>query len=202
MTERYLAPTEAARVYDRIGRFQDVQGFYERRAVTELVRHGEFGGARAVVELGCGTGRLAERLLADHLPPDARYLGVDVSPDMTALARQRLAPWRARAEIRLSAGQARLDEPAGAFDRFVACDLLDLLSPTQIAELLAEARRLLGGEGLLCLVSLAPGVTVAARLVTTAWERVWRLRPQLVGGCRPIELLRYVGSGGRSIALR
>ena len=202
MAERYLTSAEAARVYDRIGRFQDVQGFYERRAVAELVRRGEFGSARAVVEFGCGTGRLAERLLADHLPADARYLGVDVSPRMAALARQRLAPWRARAEIRLSTGQAPLEEPDGAFDRFLACYLLDLLSPAQIAELLAQARRLVGGDGLLCLVSLAPGTNTVGHLVTAVWERVWRLRPQLVGGCRPIELLRHVGSGGWTVEER
>jgi hypothetical protein len=28
--------------------------------------------------------------------------------------------------------------------------------------------------------------------VTATWERVWWLRPAVVGGCRPVELLRYV----------
>ena len=199
MAERFLSPVEAARVYDRIGRLQDTQGFYERRAVEELLRRGAFERAAAVVEVGCGTGRLAERLLARRLPRDARYLGVDVSPRMVALSRQRLAPWRERAEVRLSTGSARIEAPEGTFDRFLACYLLDLLSPAQIAAVLGEARRLLSADGRLCLVSLARGASGAARLVTAGWERVWRVRPSLVGGCRPIELLRYVGAGGWTV---
>lgn len=199
MAERYLSPVEAARVYDRIGRFQDTQGFYERSAVEELLRRGAFERAAVVVEFGCGTGRLAERLLAHHLPRDAHYLGVDVSPRMVALSRQRLAPWRERAEVRLSTGSARIEVPEGTVDRFVACYLLDLLPPAQIAVVLGEARRLLGEDGRLCLVSLAPGASGAARLVTATWERVWRLRPGLVGGCRPVELLRFVGAEGWTV---
>lgn len=196
MPERYLAPAAAARVYDRIGRFQDTQGFYERRAVAELVRLGRFERAQGVAEFGYGTGSLAQHLLEQHLPASARFLGVDVSPRMATLARERLGPWRDRAEILLSDGTLPLAEPDGSFDRVVACYLLDLLSPQQIAELLDEAARLLTRSGLVCLVGLTHGVSGKAALVTKTWTSLWRLRPQLVGGCRPIELLRYV-SGDR-----
>ena len=59
----YLTTEQAAAVYDRIGRWQDTQAFYEYRAVEDLVRSGDFEQARSVVEVGCGTGALAERLL-------------------------------------------------------------------------------------------------------------------------------------------
>jgi hypothetical protein len=52
VAERHLSPAEAARVFDRIGRLQDSQGSYERRAVEELLRRGAFERAAAVVELG------------------------------------------------------------------------------------------------------------------------------------------------------
>jgi hypothetical protein len=39
-----------------------------------LIAHVGFGEAHAVFEFGCGTARFAEELLADHLPPDSRYV--------------------------------------------------------------------------------------------------------------------------------
>jgi len=47
--------------------------------------------------------------------------------------------------------------------------------------------------GLLALASLAPGRTAPARLVTAAWQAVWRLNPALLGGCRPLMLRRLLG---------
>ena len=38
------------------------------------------------MEFGCGTGRLAERLLRDHLPDAATYVAVDSSSTMVSLA--------------------------------------------------------------------------------------------------------------------
>src|SRR5664280_3233798 len=89
----YLTTEQAAAVYDRIGRWQDTQAFYESRAVEDLVRSGDFEQARSVVEVGCGTGALAEQLLSRQLPEDATYLGLDVSSHMVSLARDRVRPW-------------------------------------------------------------------------------------------------------------
>jgi SAM-dependent methyltransferase len=77
-------------------------------------------------ECGCGTGVFAERLLSRHLPPQARYLAVDSSATMVALARTRLARFG---------------------ERFVSNYVLDLLSLPDMAHLLAEAHRLLVADG-------------------------------------------------------
>ena len=53
--------------YDRFGGKQDWQRFYEDPALRDLICHGSFDEAHAVVEFGCGTGRLAEHLLRDYL---------------------------------------------------------------------------------------------------------------------------------------
>ena len=58
----------ARRFYDRIGRLQDTQRFYEYPAVRRLVELGSFEASRAVFELGCGSGRLAADLLGSVLP--------------------------------------------------------------------------------------------------------------------------------------
>jgi ubiquinone/menaquinone biosynthesis C-methylase UbiE len=195
MSAAHLSPEQAKRFYDRIGRWQDAQALYEDRAVSELIAFAQFGKAKSVFEFGCGTGKFALQLLADHLPTEARYLGIDLSPVMIGLTRERLRPYGARAAARLADGSMQLPAPAGGFDRFVANYVLDLLSPGDIRELLREAWRVLEPGGLLCLASLAAGATGFPSLVTRVWERVWRLSPRLVGGCRPIDVSRYLDPG-------
>ena len=69
-----LPPEAASRLYDRIGRLQDTQSPFERAALERLVTAGRFGTAKSVFELGCGTGTLAERIIAQPrlvLPTEA-----------------------------------------------------------------------------------------------------------------------------------
>ncbi len=183
----YLDAVQARRAYDRIGRFQDVQ-LYETRALDALVAAGRFAEARSVVEIGCGTGALARRLLLHELPGEARYLGVDLSPHMVEIARARLAQFEARAEVQLGDAASGLPLERGRADRVVAAYVLDLLSPERTQAVLAEAARVLAPGGLLCLCSLTCGRGLAGRALSAAWERLWRLRPGLVGGCRPTDV--------------
>jgi ubiquinone/menaquinone biosynthesis C-methylase UbiE len=188
VARRTLTREEARRVYDRIGAHQDSQAFYEDRAVGRAVQHAGFAEARRVFEFGFGTGRFAERLLSDELPQEARWRGVDVSPEMVRLARRRLARFGARAEVVQSDGSPPLDEPAGAYDRFVSNYVLDLLSEEDIRAVLEQAQRLLRPGGRLCLVSLTTGCSTASRAVVGIWSRIHGVSPKLVGGCRPLEL--------------
>jgi ubiquinone/menaquinone biosynthesis C-methylase UbiE len=183
-----LTPRQAKRFYDRLGRAQDLQAFYEDRAARQLIAAAAFPTAQAVFELGCGTGRLAENLLAHHLPSDARYLGADISDTMAGLSRPRLRRFGERAQILRADATMPLPAASGAFDRFVSVYVFDLLSPQAASTALAEARRLLRPGGLLCLASLAPGQTPTARLISQTWTSLWSRAPGLVGGCRPVSL--------------
>jgi ubiquinone/menaquinone biosynthesis C-methylase UbiE len=183
-----LTRAQARAFYDRFGSKQDGQAFYEDAAVQDLLAHAEFAQATAVFEFGCGTGRFAETLLTHRLPAAARYVGCDVSTTMVDLARERLTRFAARADIRLTDGAPRIEAPDVTFDRFVSNYVLDLLAPEDIADVLSEAHRTLTAAGRLCVVSLTHGTTRASRLVSWVWARVHRLRPQLVGGCRPLAL--------------
>jgi ubiquinone/menaquinone biosynthesis C-methylase UbiE len=194
MAGETLSREAARRFYDRFGARQDAQEFYERPAVDDLLAHMEFGAASAVVEFGCGTGRIATELLRRWLPADATYLGLDVSATMVGLARQRVAAFGTHAEIRQTDGSARIDAPDAAFDRFLSTYVLDLLSIDDIDAVLAEARRVLRPGGLIGLVGLTPGRGGLPKLVTRIWQGLHRLRPQLVGGCRPLELTKRLSA--------
>ncbi len=189
---RFLTTEQARAFYDRFGARQDRQGFYENTALGELIRHGDFEAAERVFEFGCGTGRFAAELLAGPLPEGCRYLGVDISTTMVSLAGARLQPWAGRAEAELWRGEA---PPGGeaAFDRFVSTYVLDLLAPAAVAETIAMARMMLVPQGKLCLVGLTEGKGLPARLVSSLWKAVHACHPVLVGGCRPVRLLQFLG---------
>lgn len=182
-----LTRDQAKRFYDRMGRGQDLQAFYEDRAINEMVPHASFETARSVFELGCGTGRLAEKLLDHHLPADATYVGVDISDTMADLSGTRLERFDGRAQVLLMDGSAPLPGSEGTFDRFVSTYVFDLLSPEDSAVMPEEARRLLGPDGRLCAVSLTEGATRTTRLVSSAWTAIWSRIPVAAGGCRPID---------------
>jgi AhpD family alkylhydroperoxidase len=185
---RMLTHEQARAFYNRMGAKQDWQAFYEAKATHDLIAHASFETAQAVFEFGCGTGALAERLLASYLPPEARYVAVDSSTAMVRLAQARLARFGSRVTVQQTDGSLQLEAASASYDRFVSTYVVDLLSPSDIAALLSEAHRLLMPEGRLCLVSLTHGTGGLSRLVTALWTRIHRFAPTLVGGCRPLEL--------------
>ena len=85
-------------------------------------------------------------------------------------------------------GSLQLEAESSSCDRFVSTYVADLLSTSDIAALFSEAHRLLVPGGRLCLVSLTTGTGLFSRLVMSAWARLHRLAPTLVGGCRPLQL--------------
>lgn len=183
-----LSRTETRRFYDRFGARQDRQAFYEDAALDVVIERGAFDTARAVVELGCGTGRFAERLLAERLDAEATYRGFDLSGTMVGLASSRLARFGGRAEVRRTDGSIELDLPAGGCDRFVANYVVEILPRPEREALIAEAHRLLEPGGRMMLVAITPGCTTVSRAVMGVWNAIHSLRPRAVGGCRAIVL--------------
>jgi trans-aconitate 2-methyltransferase len=71
-----------ARTYDRSSQPQQAW------ASDVLARLGGIAGDATILDIGCGTGRVTELLVA--LVPDGRVLAIDASEEMVALARERL----------------------------------------------------------------------------------------------------------------
>lgn len=190
-----LTPSAVKSFYDRFGARQDSQGFYEDAAVDDLLSHAAMQRSHHIVEFGCGTGRLAERLL--HAAPAARYTGCDVSTTMVGLAGKRLAGFGERATVLLQPeGSVSLPVPARSADRVLSTYVLDLLPEAQIEAFLTEARRVLEPGGRICLAGIAPGCTPMSRVVMSGWMMLWRAAPGAVGGCRPITVAAFVRAAG------
>ena len=180
-----LTLNQARSVYDRIGRVQDWQGFYEDATTDRLLAHAALAGDQTIFEFGCGTGRLAARLVAE-MPASVNYLGVDISPVMINLATSRLAAWAERAKAVLVDGSLPLPADDGFADRVLSTFVFDLLDADYAQAVLDDLRRILNPDGRLCLASLTHGDRLIERAVSRTWTGLWRVAPQLVGGCRPI----------------
>ncbi len=188
----YLTSCQAQRFYDRFGARQDGQGFYEDAALEDLLAHVEWADVERAFEYGCGTGRLAQKILLKYLLDDAHYCGCDLSQTMVDLARSRLAPFGARAKIWKSGAFANFAPGHPPYDLIASTYVLDLLPPEQIETTLAECARTLRPGGQLALVSLTNGTGTLSRLTSGLWGRIAQLRPSLVGGCHPVDLRRFL----------
>lgn len=187
-----LSPEQARRFYDRFGIKQDSQSFYENPALDKLIQSAEFEDAHTVVEFGCGTGRFALRLFDECLSDEAVYHGFDISTTMVDLAQRRLVPYNNRASVTLTSGSATVPLEDGSCDRFISNYVLDLLPPEQIRAVIGEAHRTLQNNGLLCVTSLTFGKSAVSRAVIAIWQAIHRAYPLAVGGCRPIEVGRFI----------
>lgn len=189
MKPRGLTQLQVIEFYDRLGRKQDKQNYYEDLALADLTRHAKFESATAIAEFGCGTGRFAEEMLRLN---NASYWGCDVSATMIELSRKRLSEFGERVTLLKSSGETVLPLQDESCDRFVSNYVLDILSADEIETVLCEAKRVLKPNGLLCL----SGLTFGKGLFSKAWTVFWNLRfdlnPKWVGGCRPVVLKEFL----------
>jgi tRNA (cmo5U34)-methyltransferase len=86
---------------------------YDRLEEETLAATG--AGAKSVLELGIGTGETARRVLDRHA--DARLIGIEASPGMISVARDRLPTDR----VTLLVGRLEDPLPKGNFDLVVSC---------------------------------------------------------------------------------
>lgn len=201
-----MAPTitqdDARRFYDKFGVKQDRQAFYEDGAIDLMIQQGRFSDAQVLFELGCGTGRLAVRLLEEHLPTNARFVATDLSSTMVSLARDRLRPFGPRCQVHLNEGGFDVSTYGGPFDRFVTTYVLDLLSPAEIQEVFARAHAGMVPGGLFCHAGLTEGLGPASKTTSAIWSLIHRFKPVLLGGCRPLILTALVPAGGWRVIQR
>jgi trans-aconitate methyltransferase len=129
---RQPAYSEHARSYDR--RTGAYQGY--RRTVVEAlpVRPGQ-----VVLDVGCGTG-LCHGLLKDKVGPQGGVVGIEESPEMAAVARERIEQegWRNVTVVQSPAEDAQIAVTA---DAAVFCAVHDILqSPDALRNVMTKLR--------------------------------------------------------------
>jgi phospholipid N-methyltransferase len=194
------APTSAAVVkfYDMFGAIlmNDLYHHtFEARAMFDMVDHCGFHGGQIVLEVGPGSGFLADQILARV--PDLFYVGVDSSKSLQRKATQRLKPYidGGTAEVHFANDSfAFLEEWDSPVDRYIFTYVLDLLPKTDIDRFARLLRSKLQSRrsSKICIVNLTYGYTPLSRMVTNSWQLLYRyLGGAAVGGCRPLQIADY-----------
>ena len=187
-----LSAQQIANFYDRFGKRQDQQAFYEDIAINYLLEESSLAEANKIIEFGCGTGRMAVRILYECTSTNTQYIGYDLSTVMVSLAKQRLSQFQDRAIIRQSDGSPNLPEESCSADRVISTYVLDILGESDIRVFFEEAWRVLTPGGLVSVISLTRGRNLFPRLVMGLWSLLHSTRPTWVGGCRPINVSEYL----------
>ena len=169
---RQPAYSEQARSYNRdTGAFQRY-----RQAVVEAlpVRRGQ-----VVLDVGCGTG-LCSGLLREKVGPRGGVVGIEESPQMAAVARERIAAegWRNVSVVQAPAEAAEIGVTA---DAALFCAVHDVLqSPDALRNVMSRLR---------------PGARVAAG--GGKWAAPWMVGANLLVGMMHAPYVRSFGGFGR-----
>lgn len=178
-------------VYTRIAAVYDLWAFLtERNARARCLELAAIQDGEAVLEVAVGTGLAFAEILRRN--PSGRNEGLDLTEAMLARARTRAA----RTGIdnySLRIGDARALEFAdNSFDVLINNYMFDLLPEEDFAIVLSEFRRVLRPGGRLALVNMTAGT----RWYNGLWERLYRVNPALLGGCRPVSILPLMREAG------
>lgn len=191
MVEARIDKSRVADVYHRIAPLYDLWAWLtERRARDRCLELAAIRDGEDVLEVAVGTGLAFERILRSN--PSGRNEGIDLTEAMLARARNKAAKCGV-ADYRLRIGDAYdLDFSDDSFDVLVNNYMFDLLPQSDFQRVLAEFLRVLRPGGRLALVNM----TVGERWYNAIWERIYRVNPALLGGCRGVTLLPAVEAGG------
>lgn len=186
MSDASISSDRVADLYRRIAPFYDLWArLTESRARDRALDLAAIRNGEDVLEVAVGTGLAFERILRAN--PSGRNEGIDLTDAMLARAERRAAG--TGSNFRLRTGDARhLDFDDDSFDVLVNNYMFDLLPEVEFDSVLQEFARVLRPGGRLALVNMTPG----ERWYNGIWERIYRINPALLGGCRGVSLLPHV----------
>lgn len=175
---------------------------FEEHAIESMLEHCDIHSGQVVVEIGPGTGALAEQILhkitnEGAITKTPLYYGVDVSDTMHNLAKKRLAKYiEAGSAVveKTDASHDYVDYVTVPVDRFVVSYVFDLLEPKEITRMMQIMKnKLADDDARICVVNFTYGHTAGTRIITNIWQIIYYLFGGWVfGGCRPFDMLKYL----------
>ena len=155
----------------------------ERKARARCLEMAAIRDGEDVLEVAVGTGLAFEKILAAN--PSGNNEGIDLTPEMLQRAEQRAAK-TGFDNYRLRVGDAYdIDFPSDSFDVLLNNYMFDLLPQQDFLTVLDEFKRVLRPGGRLAMVNM----TIGQHWYNGLWQRIYRINPALLGGCRGVSLL-------------
>ena len=191
MLDAQIDKGRVADVYRRIAPSYDLWArLTESKARDRCLELAAIQNGEDVLEVAVGTGLAFERILAAN--PTGRNEGIDLTEAMLVRAQAKAAK-SGTSNYCLRVGDAYdLDFPDDSFDVVINNYMFDLLPQQDFFTVLEEFKRVLRPGGRLAMVNMAKG----ERWYNGIWERIYRISPALLGGCRSVSLLPQLEACG------
>jgi len=184
MPRANLAKEQISVVYSKIAPLYDLWAcLTEADARKRCLELAAIADGEDVLEVAVGTGLAFVEILKAN--PSGRNEGVDLTAAMLTRAERKAARTGVRG-YRLQVGDAYdLNFPSDSFDVLVNNYMFDLLPERDTPTVLEEFKRVLRPGGRLAMVNMTHGT----RWYNGAWDRIYRMNPSLLGGCRGVSLM-------------
>ena len=177
-----LSKNDVRRIYARLSRFYDWWGgITESKAVNRALKLASIKDGESVLEVAVGTGQVFQKIVS--MNKNGRNEGIDLSPDMLAVAEKRLKKHADRYSLKVGDAYS-LPYPDDTFDLVVNNYMFDLLPEPDFVVGLRQFKRVLRPGGRIAITTMTPG----RRWYSRMWDRLIRKWPKLLMGCRPIVL--------------
>lgn len=192
-----VSQQEAAGLYDRLAKFYDIWGkLTETRARNRALALADIRNGQSILEVAVGTGLAFVEIVEKN--PEGRNFGIDISPGMLEKARRRLRQTGLE-NFTLSLGSA-LDIHAEneSFDLLLNNYMFDLLDENDWPKVLQQFHRVIKPGGKLVLANMTEGEKSGSGI----YEKLYRLSPALMGGCRGVRLSGPLRQNGFEVRSR
>jgi len=190
---------QAAASYTRLSKWYDRLGGSEEQHIATGLRLLNAQPGEHALEFGFGTGHSLVAL-AQSVGETGRVCGLDLSPGMIAVARERIKNEHLTKRVVVQRSNVlHLPYATGTFDVVFSSFMLDLIDTPDLPIVLNECRRVLRSNGRVGFVSMSKACDArASNLIVKVYERVHRWWPALID-CRPIYVQALLVTAGFQI---
>ncbi|MBT8102918.1 MAG: methyltransferase domain-containing protein [Gammaproteobacteria bacterium] len=191
MLDAHIEKGSVAGVYGKIAHAYDLWAWLtESKARDRCLELAGIKDGENVLEVAVGTGLAFEKILQEN--PSGENEGIDLTEAMLIRAEQKAAK-SGSTNYRLRVGDAyELDFLDNTFDVLINNYMFDLLPQRDFLTVLTEFKRVLRPGGRLAMVNMTKG----EHWYNGLWERIYRINPALLGGCRAVSLIPFVEECG------
>jgi ubiquinone/menaquinone biosynthesis C-methylase UbiE len=187
MQDAQIEKARVVDIYRKIAPSYDLWAWLtESKARNRCLELAAIQNGEEVLEVAVGTGLAFQRILKSN--PSGRNEGIDLTEAMVIRANKKAAKSGSNA-YHLKIGDAYdLDFPDDSFDVLINNYMFDLLPQQDFLTVLQEFKRVLRPGGRLAIVNMTKG----ERWYNGVWERIYKINPALLGGCRGVSFLPQI----------
>ena len=191
---------EAREAYDRISKFYDyTEGIFEKKYINMALKEFKIRKGEVILEIGFGTGNALIKI-AEYIGKNGVVYGIDISPKMLELAKNKIRKRLFTGRVKLTCGDAiKLPYSNNKFDAVFLSFTLELFDTCEIPKVLKEIKRVLKLNGRLGVVSLSKDNGKSLFLRLYEWAHI--KFPKYID-CRPIFVTKSIKDTGFNIGYK